>query len=85
VKRSAAIFASVSTALAVLGAGGTAGASVPNSGCPTGFELAPTSIIGPGSSGQVIDLNNDQMICVKFISNPGIPPGSFIFIDNTTP
>jgi hypothetical protein len=70
--------------VAALGTTASAGAAVPNSGCPTGFELAPTSIIG-NPTGQIIDLNNDQMVCIKFVTNPALPPGSFIFIDNTTP
>jgi hypothetical protein len=74
-----------SMALAVVGAAAPAGASVPNSGCPTGFDLVSTSILGENFSGQLIDLNNDELMCIRFLPSPPFPEGSFVFIDNTTP
>jgi hypothetical protein len=70
---------------AVVGAAAPAGASVPNSGCPTGFERVSTSILGENFSGQLIDLNNDELMCIRFLPSPPFGEGSFVFIDNTTP
>jgi hypothetical protein len=72
-------------AIFLLGLSGTGmGGSFPNAGCPVGFELAPVTVLGPNFSGQVTDVNNDEMICIKTLKGSGFP-GDFIFIDNTTP
>jgi hypothetical protein len=80
-----------STALAALGVGATpAGASVTNTGCPTGWQLAPISVLSPHQLATLVDLNHDGMICIMYpvpeVAQSQEPFGDFfIFIDNTTP
>ena len=71
--------------LAVAGAAATPASSAPpGTGCPVGFQLEPESILG-GSTGQVIDLNNDDLICIRPLPAPPFPEGAFVFTDNVVP
>ena len=77
--------AAVVVAVAGWGAAATPAGAVPGTGCPPGFQLEPESILGEGFVGQVVDLNNDDLFCIRFLSGGNIPPGAFVFIDNVVP
>lgn len=55
-------------------------ATPPGTGCPTGFQLAPVSILGNNFTGIADNVNHDGFICLRTLHN-----GSHIFIDNTAP
>jgi hypothetical protein len=80
-----------SAALAALGVAAPAGASDPNTGCPTGWQLASISVLSPHQLATFSDQNNDGLICIQYpVQNPtalGSEPfgNFFIFIDNTAP
>jgi hypothetical protein len=50
------------------------------SGCPMGFTLAPVSVLGTDFTGVADQVNNDGLVCIRFLRN-----GSGVFIDNVTP
>jgi hypothetical protein len=54
--------------------------AAPGSGCPNGFMLAPISVLGDDFDGNADQVNNDGMVCIRFVR-----PGIGIFIDNTAP
>jgi hypothetical protein len=73
-------------ALAVAGsAAAPASGGPPGTGCPPGFQLEPESILGEGFVGKVVDVNNDDLICIRFLTGGNIPEGAFVFIDNVVP
>ena len=80
---------SLATAVAALAIAGSAAAPAsggpPGAGCPPGFQLEPESILGEGFVGKVVDVNNDDLICIRFLSGGNIPQGTFVFIDNLVP
>lgn len=74
-------FVALMTALVAVAASASAGAA-PGTGCPPGFELKPESFLGEGFVGKVVDVNNDDMFCIRYITGGNNPPGTFVFIDN---
>jgi hypothetical protein len=87
----ATLAVTASTTLAALAAAGPAGADVTNTGCPTGWQLAPTSVLSPSQLATLTDLNHDGLVCIQYpVQNPTAlssePFGNFfIYIDNDTP
>ncbi len=75
-KRLIAVISAVA-GLSVVGVGSAAPA---NRGCPTGFTLAPVSVLGPDFTGVADNVNHDGLICIRSLKN-----GGGVFIDNTAP
>ena len=54
-------------------------AGPPGTGCPTGWTLAPVSVLGEDFTGQADNVNPDGMICIKLLRTTGV------YMDNVVP
>jgi hypothetical protein len=78
------LIVALTTALVAVVASGASAGAAPGTGCPPHFELKPESFLGEGFVGKVVDVNNDNLLCIGFL--PGEQnEGVFVFIDNVVP